>query len=448
MNVLVVGGGSREHALCWRLAGSQGVDRLYCAPGNAGIAELATNLAIGAEDIDGLVSAARARRIDLVVVGPEAPLAAGLVDRLAEEGIAAFGPTAAAARIEASKVWTKTLLGRIGVPTARAECAASVGEARRRLAGFGYPLVLKADGLAAGKGVTTVHDALQAERLLDDLFVARSLGEAADRILIEEYLQGRELSVLAFCDGERLALMPPARDYKAAFDGDRGPNTGGMGAYSRPAFATAELIERVRAEILEPVVEALAEDGCPFVGVLYAGLMVTSDGPKVLEFNSRFGDPEAQVILPLLDFDLLEVLQATAEGRLGESQVDWQAGNACGVVLASAGYPGSYETGRRIEGLDVAAAGGLLFHGGTDKSDDGSVVTAGGRVLTAVGRGSDLAEARAQAYTAATAIRFEGRTMRTDIAADELLVGARSPRPGRGHPAPTAYRLLPTAHSS
>ena len=422
--------------MCWALAKSPRLGRLFCSPGNAGTSRLATNLLIPVDRLDDLVEAAASLDVGLVVVGPEAPLAEGLVDRLAGRGIRAFGPRAAAARIEASKVWTKALLERHGVPTARAEVASTLFEARRKLSSFSYPLVLKADGLAAGKGVTVVGDRCEAEAVLEDLFVAHSLGAAAEQILIEEFLPGSELSVLAFSDGERLALMPPARDYKRARDGDRGPNTGGMGAYSRPAFATRELLDVVRVEILEPVVSAMALEGSPFMGVLYAGLMVTSEGPRVLEFNCRFGDPEAQVILPLLDTDLLDVLESVADGQLDPGSVRWRSGHACGVVLASAGYPGPYSTGPPIGGLSEAATRGLVFHGGTATSEDGATITAGGRVMTAVGTGASLEEARAAAYSTARAIRFEGRYFRGDIASEEESPTAPSPIASGFHPRP------------
>ncbi len=419
LRVLLVGNGAREHALAWALARSPRLTALFCAPGNPGSTAHGTNLPIPADHLDDLVRAAIDQRADLVVVGPEAPLAAGLVDRLAEHGVAAFGPTAAAARIESSKAWTKELLGRIGVPTACAAAVTSQVEVWHQLERFGFPVVLKADGLAAGKGVTTARNQDEAEVALHELFVTRTLGAAADTVVIEEYLEGRELSVLAFCDGESLALMPPARDYKAVYDGDRGPNTGGMGAYSRPEFATPELIDLVERTILQPVVRSLARLGAPFVGVLYAGLMLTRDGPKVLEFNCRFGDPEAQVILPLLESDLLEVVEAVVEGRLADVPVRWSPGSACGVVLASGGYPGPHPTGQVIEGLDAAPPEALIFQAGTAPGADSSIVTAGGRVLTVVGRGETPAEARTQAYAAVEAIRFEGRQFRTDIAADD-----------------------------
>ena len=419
MDVLVVGSGGREHTLCWSLARSPRLGELFCAPGNAGTAGLATNLSIAADDLDGLVTAATEHGVYLVVVGPEVPLAGGLADRLQERGVPVFGPSAASARIESSKAWTKELLGRIGVPTPSADIVRVEGEAGPILDRSTYPLVLKADGLAAGKGVSIVGDRAEAGAVLDDLLVRRSLGAAAERVLIEEYVEGRELSVLAFCDGERLAVMPAARDYKRAFDGNLGPNTGGMGAYSRPSPATPALLDKVESEILKPVVRALADAGTPFRGVLYAGLMVTERGPVVLEFNCRFGDPETQVILPLLESDPLDVMTAVAEGRLSPEAVRWHEGVACGVVLASNGYPGSYATGRPIEGLSAAAEDALVFHSGTTRAPDGTVLTDGGRVLTVVGRGPDVEEARRRAYGGLSALRFEGCRYRTDVGLDD-----------------------------
>ena len=417
--MLVVGNGAREHALCWGLRRSPRLSALLCAPGNAGTALLAHNLAVGLDDVEGLVDTARRHQVDLVVVGPEAPLAAGLADTLRAAGIATFGPSREAARIESSKAWAKEVMRAAGVPTARAEVATSVAEARAMLDSFGLPVVLKADGLAAGKGVVIARERAEAERALDDFFVARTLGAAADTVLIEECLVGRELSVLAFCDGERVAVMPPARDYKAIFEGDRGPNTGGMGAYARPSDATRELIEHVEARVLLTTVRELARRGTPFGGTLYAGLMLTAAGPRVLEFNCRFGDPETQVVVPLLACDLLDVLVATARGRLDPATVRWSDDVACGVVLASGGYPGPYETGYPIGGLDRVPDDALVFHAGTRRRDDGTVVTAGGRVLSVVGRGPDLATARARAYAGAEPISFEGRYLRGDVGAHD-----------------------------
>ncbi len=429
INVLVVGGGAREHALSWALARSDRLGELFCAPGNAGTAGLATNLPIAADAVDELVNVAAERAIGLVVVGPEAPLAEGLVDRLAARGIRAFGPTAGAARIEASKAWAKGLLQARGVATARAELAGTLAEARSHLDRFSYPVVLKADGLAGGKGVTIVRTRAEADAQLDNLFVARTLGGAADCVLIEEFLSGRELSVLAFSDGERLALLPPARDYKSLGDGDRGPNTGGMGGYSAPELASPELLAQVQTDIMAPVVAAMAAAGHPFVGVLYAGLMLTPDGPRVLEFNCRFGDPEAQVLLPLLDGDLLAGLEAVADRRLEPRALHWRSERTCGVVLASGGYPGPFTTGHPIAGLAEAAADALVFHGGTARQGDGTVVTAGGRVVTVVGRGADLVTARSRAYAGARKVQFDGRHFRTDLAADASAHADPSARP-------------------
>jgi phosphoribosylamine--glycine ligase len=418
-SVLVVGNGAREHTLCAGLRQSADLALLYCAPGNAGTAALAENIPIALDNIDGLVDAAVRLQVDLVVVGPEAPLAAGLVDRLRAAGVAAFGPGAAAARIESSKAWAKEIMRAAGVATARAEVATSLVEARRLLDRCSWPLVLKADGLAAGKGVSIVQDRAEAEAVLDDLFVSRSLGAAADAVLIEECMVGPELSVLALTDGEAVAVLPPARDYKRIGEGNTGPNTGGMGAFSRPGFATPGLLAQVEAEILRPTLQELSRRGLPFAGTLYAGLMLTSDGPRVIEFNCRFGDPETQVILPLLASDLLTHLCDVAHGRLDPSSVRWSDGVGCGVVLASGGYPGVYQTGLPIAGLDALPDDIRVFQAGTAHDATGRVVTAGGRVLTVVAVQPDLSSARARAYAAADAISFEGCYLRRDVGADD-----------------------------
>jgi phosphoribosylamine--glycine ligase len=414
-DVLVVGNGAREHALCHALRRSPSLGSLRCAPGNAGTAELAENVSVSLEDVDQLVRIAREQPTDLVVIGPEAPLAAGLADGLREFGIPTFGPDAAAARIESSKAWAKELMRAVGVPTARAIVVTSHAEAGAAVDQVGFPAVIKADGLAAGKGVTVAADRAEADEALDELFVRRSLGSAADVVVVEECLTGREVSVLALCDGERLALLPPARDYKAAFEGGRGSNTGGMGAYTRPSFMTPALLARVRIEILEPVVRELARRGSPFVGALYAGLMLTSSGPKVIEFNCRFGDPEAQAILPLVESDLLAALLDAARGNLDPARLSWSDDILCGVVLASGGYPGAYATGEPIDGFQSVPPDVLVFHAGTRRREDGAIVTAGGRVLTVVGRGATLDAARARAYDGAAPISFAGRRLRSDI---------------------------------
>ena len=419
-NVLVVGNGAREHALCHALRRSPGLTSLRCTPGNAGTAALAENVSARLDDVEQVLRVAREQPTDLVVVGPEVPLAAGLADGLRELGIPTVGPNAAAARIESSKAWAKELMRGIGVPTARAVIVTSQAEARKAVEQVGFPAVVKADGLAAGKGVTVAADAAEAEAALEDLFQRRTLGSAADVVVVEECLTGPELSVLALCDGERIALVPPARDYKAAYDGGRGPNTGGMGAYTRPSFATPGLLARVSVEILEPTVRELARRSAPFVGVLYAGLMVTASGPKVIEFNCRFGDPEAQVILPLLESDFLATLQALADGNLDPASLAWSDDTLCGVVVAAGGYPLAYATGHPIDGLDAVPSDVVVFHAGTRQREDGAVVTHGGRVLTVVGRGGSLAEARERAYAGAAAISFEGARYRSDIGDEDV----------------------------
>ena len=406
MKILVIGYGGREHALAWRLA-REGMQVLV-APGNGGTPSA---VAIAATDMDGLVALAERERVDLTIVGPEAPLAAGLVDTFAQVGLAAFGPTRAAARLEWSKAWTKDFLGRQAIPTARAEVVGSDGAARHAIARSGLPVVLKADGLAAGKGVFVATNEPEMEAALDELFRRRSLGAAADHVLVEEYLEGRELSVLAFTDGEQLAVMPPARDYKRLLDGDRGPNTGGMGGYTRPAYATASLLHEVEQRILQPTLAGMRTEGQPYRGVLYAGLILTSDGPRVLEFNCRFGDPECQLILPLLKSRLTEVCSAVVDGRLDASQVRWEDGRTYGVVLAARGYPDAPAVGAPIDGLDDLPSGVLAFHAGT-RRDGARLVTAGGRVLTVV------APDRESAYAAADSIQFDGKQFRGDIGAE------------------------------
>lgn len=417
MRVLVVGGGGREHALAWALARDPAIDELLAAPGNAGIDEVARCIPVAADDVDGLVALAEDEAIDLTVVGPEAPLVAGLVDALEARGRLAFGPTAVGARIEGSKAWAKELLLRHGIPTGRAEITDDVTRALMLLDAFDPPWVIKADGLAAGKGVAVAADRQGAVAAVESMLVDRAFGAAGDRILIEEHLEGREVSVLALTDGKTVIPLEPARDYKRALDGDRGPNTGGMGAHSPVPEVDERLAGRIAAEILEPTVAALTAEGVGYRGVLYAGLMLTADGPKVLEFNARFGDPEAQAVLPRLESDLAGTLLACAEGRLGEAKASWSAEACVTVVLASRGYPGAYETAFPIQGLDEAGKSDrvAVFHAGTARRD-GRVVTAGGRVLAVSALGADLADARARAYGAASHISFEGLHRRDDIA--------------------------------
>jgi phosphoribosylamine---glycine ligase len=409
MKILVVGSGGREHALAWRL-GREGVD-VIVAPGNAGTPQSA---AVSATDIRGLVELAQREAVDLTIVGPEGPLADGLVDTFTGHGLVAFGPTRAAARLEWSKAWAKDFLQSHDIPTARAEVVHSEPGARRAIRRMGVPVVFKADGLAGGKGVFVALSEADVEDALDQLFRHRSLGDAADQVLVEELLQGPELSVLAFTDGQRLAMMPPARDYKRLLDGDRGPNTGGMGGYTRPVDATPALLELIDASILRPTLAGMRAEGEPYRGVLYAGLMITPAGPKVLEFNSRFGDPECQLILPLLESSLADVCGSVAAGQLRPDEVRWSAGQTFGVVLASAGYPSAVQVGEQIKGLDAVGEDLHVFHSGTRTEPDGQVVTAGGRVLTVVGFD------RAAVYGAAERIEFAGKQFRRDIG-DEVL---------------------------
>ncbi len=418
--VLVVGGGGREHALAWALAGSPEVTRVYVAPGNAGTVGPAGDgraglerVPLAADDLEGLAEFAAGRGVDLTVVGPEAPLAAGLADAFAARGLAVFGPRREAAQIEASKAFAKALMDEAGVPTARWRSFEREEEALAYLEEVPAPWVVKASGLAAGKGVLVSDDRGEVRDFVKGLFAGR-FGVAGNRVIVEEFLSGPELSVFAVAAGEHFVLLPPARDYKRIYEGGRGPNTGGMGALA-PVALDPGLLERVGREVIAPTLAALAARGAPYLGVLYAGLKLTSEGPKVLEFNARFGDPETQAVLPLLQSDLYRLLMDAVEGRPDAAPLE-TAGAALAVVLAAPGYPGEYPRGLVIEGLEEAEAlsGVHVFHAGTERAD-GRVVTAGGRVLAVVGRADTPEQARTRAYAAVRRVRFEGMHHRRDI---------------------------------
>ena len=393
---------------------------IFAAPGNAGTAAVAENLDLRPTDVEGLGQAAKERGIDLVVVGPEAPLAAGMVDHFDRLGIPVFGPPKAAAQIESSKVFARNLMEKHGIPCPRGATFSSYSEARDYLHQQRLPVVIKADGLAAGKGVVIAASSSEAEKTLSDIMEARIFGSAGDRVIIDEYLSGREVSLIAFTDGKTVSSMMPACDYKKVGDGDRGPNTGGMGSYSPPGFFPERMIDSVTRDILLPTVKAMAEEGLPYKGVLYAGLIIVDGKPVVLEFNARFGDPETQVVLPLLRTDLVDILMAVVEGNLERVKIEWSSQACVGVVVSSAGYPGSYKTGFPIQGMDSLDRDIMVFHAGTRLGPDGTVYTDGGRVLTVVGLGRDMAEARERVYRNVADIRFEGCYYRKDIALREI----------------------------
>jgi phosphoribosylamine--glycine ligase / phosphoribosylformylglycinamidine cyclo-ligase len=413
-NVLLVGSGGREHALAWKLAQSPHLVRLWITPGNAGTSQVGENLPILAEDAPALVNFATSNPVDLVIIGPEAPLADGLSDDLRRAGVRVFGPSRAAAQIEASKAYAKDFMQRHDIPTARYATFSKSNEAITYLHGLDYPVVIKASGLAAGKGVIVPETRAEAEASLRSILENREFGAAGSQVVIEERLSGEEVSLLAFTDGQTVRSMPPAQDHKRLLDGDRGPNTGGMGAYAPAVICPPELVAELVRTVLQPAVDGLRLEGFPFVGVLYAGLMLTDSGPRLLEFNCRFGDPETQVILPLLESDLLEIAIACADGSLEEEDIRWKNGAAACVVLASEGYPGKYSSGRVIHGLDEPMPDACVFHAGTKCMAD-QMVTAGGRVLGVTGLGKDIPQALMHAYDAVRQISFEGMQYRRDI---------------------------------
>ena len=417
MKILVVGSGGREHALAWKLQQSPHAERIFCAPGNAGTAEIGENVAIPTSDLQALVRFAKENRIDLTVVGPDDPLAAGIVDLFAAEKLRAFGPTKSAARIEASKVFAKELMRTQNIPTAEASIFSESSKALRYCERAKCPVVIKADGLALGKGVIVAADAATARSAIDEMMNQRRFGDAGRRIVIEELLRGTECSLHALVDGNNYLLLESARDHKRALDGDQGPNTGGMGAFSPANNWNSKLQARFEAEIMRPLLHGLLQEGINFRGLLYPGLMITSQGPRVLEFNCRFGDPETQALLPRMKSDLLPLLESTIDGKINTCAIEWDTRAAVTVVLASAGYPGKYETGKPISGLDdVAKLEDVhIFHAGT-KHSNGKIRTAGGRVLAVTALGSTIKEARERAYEAVSRIQFENCQYRRDIA--------------------------------
>ncbi len=427
MKILVVGSGGREHAIAWRLANDEDRHEIYCAPGNAGTAAVATNVAVSAEDVESVAKWAREDNPDLVVVGPEAPLVKGLVDELLKLGIPAFGPVAAGARMEGSKRFAKEVMDAAGVPTGRAEVFTDPAAAKAALPKYGLPVVVKADGLAAGKGVVVAETTEQAEAAIDDMLVAGRFGSAGAEVLVEEFLDGEECSILAMTDGETAVLLPSSQDHKRIFDGDKGPNTGGMGAYSPAPVVTDAMLPEIKEKIILPVVRELKRRGTVYRGILYAGLMVTPEGGKVamsgskvnvVEFNARFGDPETEAVLPRLGGNFAQALLHAATGRLQDSDVVVKDEVAATVIVASGGYPGSYEKGKEIRGLGNGERGTgdcIVFHCGT-KETGGKVVTSGGRVLSVTGLGQTLREAVDRAYEGVSKLSFDNMFYRKDIA--------------------------------
>lgn len=430
MKILIIGSGGREHAIAWKLAQSSRVEKLYCAPGNAGISQIAQCVPIKAEDIEGLCSFASKQEIDLTVIGPEVPLSMGIVDAFGALGLKAFGPNKKCAQLEGSKSFTKAFLARHGIPTAGYKEFTNKEQLLSSLGLYGYPMVLKADGLAAGKGVVIAEDEESARKAVEEMMGDKIFGAAGEKVVVEEFLTGIEASMLCFVDGKTIVPMESAQDYKRIYDEDKGPNTGGMGTYSPSLIFTEELEKQIREQILEPTLKGFQKDGLDFKGVLFIGLMITSDGPKVIEFNNRFGDPETQSVLPRLETDLLDIFESVVDGRLNEQEIKWSNRKAVCVVLASGGYPGSYEKGKVIEGLDKVDEDILVFHAGTRFSgesaaadengvkstvDQTKILTDGGRVLGVTAIGSTHEEAREKAYENVKRIAFEGAQYRKDI---------------------------------
>jgi phosphoribosylamine---glycine ligase len=421
LKVLVIGNGGREHAICWKLAGSKLVSKVYCYPGNGGTAGIAENVKLEADSNEAVAEFAAQQGIELTVVGPENYLARGIVDLFRSRWLKIYGPGQDAARLESSKAFAKNFMKKYRIPTAWFETFTDAAAAKEFIRKAGAPIVVKADGLAAGKGVVVALDLETALGAVDEMMTRRVFGEAGAAVVVEEYLEGEEVSLLAFCDGVAAAPMIPVQDHKRIGDGDTGPNTGGMGTYAPTTVFTREIAERVKREILDPTMKAMREEGCPFVGTLFLGLIMTAQGPKVIEYNVRFGDPETQVVLPLLDADLGEILSGAAEGKLDPALVRWKEGlTAVCVVAASGGYPGQYETGKVIRGFE-GVKDSFVFHAGTKLSGSGEILTAGGRVLNVVHLGRDIREASEGAYRDLREIKFEGMYYRKDIGKREMV---------------------------
>lgn len=415
MKILVIGSGGREHTLVWKIAQSPKVKQIFCAPGNAGISSMATCLNIQVDDIEELIKFAEENTIDLTVVGPEAPLVAGIVDKFGKKGLRIFGPNKAAAQIEGSKVFSKNLMKKYNIPTAQFEVFEKVEEALDYIKNCDKPMVIKAEGLAAGKGVIIAKEKSEAIEAVNSMMIDKAFGQAGSRIVIEELMEGPEVTILSFCDGKNVQSMVSSRDYKRAYDNNEGPNTGGMGAVSPAPSYDDNIREIVESKIIQKTMKALADEGITFKGILYTGLMLTKDGPKVLEYNCRFGDPETQVVVPRLKTDIVDIMEAVVDNRLREINIEWKTERALCVVTASGGYPGAYKTGKSISGTEEAQKqGALVFHAGTLKKD-GEIVTCGGRVMGITALGKDIEDARKVAYEAVTKIHFDGMHYRKDI---------------------------------
>lgn len=414
--VLIIGAGGREHAIAWKLQQSPKVSELFVAPGNGGISQIATCVPIGLTEVEKVVAFAQENAIDFVVVAQDDALAAGMVDALTAVGIKAFGPTKAAAQIEASKAFSKDLMKQTGVPTAAYENFQDIGSAKQYVQSCSYPTVVKASGLAAGKGVIICQNITEAEAAIDEIMGDKVFGASGDTIVIEDFLNGQEVSVHALSDGQQAAMFPTSQDHKQVFDGDKGPNTGGMGVIA-PVDWASPYLPAIKEQVVQPILDGLKKNGSPFVGCLYPGLMIDGDQLKTLEFNARFGDPETEVYMRLLDTDLFELFEACVDGNLNPENVKWHAGYAATIILASGGYPGKYQTGLPISGIEAAEADPnvIVFHAGTKQKEDGTYTTAGGRVLNVTAIGSTLDEALATAYAAVDKINFEGKHYRTDI---------------------------------